>query len=114
MRQSPLAQLYPDVDWAKLFTKLGDLLRQDYDWSKEVAAIKAPTMLIFADSDSIRTTHIMEFYGLLGGGQRDAGQDGSGRPLTHLAILPNATHYNILESPAMAPTVNRFLEAPIP
>ena len=29
-----------------LLTKLGELLRRDYDWSKEVATIEAPTMLV--------------------------------------------------------------------
>lgn len=33
MNQSPLYKLHPAVDWTVLFTKLGDLLRQDYDWS---------------------------------------------------------------------------------
>ena len=52
MSQSPLSQLYPEVDWATLFTKLGDLLRQEYDWSKEVAAITSPVMIAFADANS--------------------------------------------------------------
>jgi len=39
MKQIPLYQLYPDTDWEALFTKLGDLVRQDYEWSKDVAAI---------------------------------------------------------------------------
>jgi pimeloyl-ACP methyl ester carboxylesterase len=114
MKQSPLAQLYPNVNWVRLFTKLGDLLRKDYNWSKEVAAIKAPTMIVFADADDVRTTHIMEFYGLLGGGQRDAGLDGSGRPVTQLAILPGLTHYNISSSPALAAAVTPFLDTPTP
>jgi pimeloyl-ACP methyl ester carboxylesterase len=114
MEQSHLYQLYPGVDWAMLFTKLGDLLRQDYDWSQDVAAIPAPIMLVFADADSVRTTHMMEFYALLGGGQRDGGLDGSGRPLARLAILPGRTHYDILESPALAPTVTGFLDAHLP
>lgn len=41
MKQTPLYQLYPNADWAVLFTKLNDLLRKDYDWSKEVAAIRS-------------------------------------------------------------------------
>jgi pimeloyl-ACP methyl ester carboxylesterase len=88
MKQSPPNQLFPHVDWAVLFTKLGALLRQGYDWSKDVAAITAPTLLVFADADSIRPAHIVDFYALLGGGQRDAGLDGSGRPANQLAILP--------------------------
>ena len=31
MKQSPLSQLYPNVNWSVLFTKLGDLLRKGYD-----------------------------------------------------------------------------------
>lgn len=113
MSQSPLAQLYPDTDWAMLFTKLGDLLRQDYDWSKDVGAIKSPVMIIFADADAVRTAHAMEFYALLGGGQRDAGLDGSGRPTARLAILPGMTHYDILSFPTLATLVTAFLDAPI-
>jgi pimeloyl-ACP methyl ester carboxylesterase len=45
MKRSPLAQLYPGVDWDVLFTKLRDLLAQDYDLSSEVAALKIPVML---------------------------------------------------------------------
>ena len=114
MKQSPLAKMYPNVDWERLFTKLGALLRKDYDWSKDVAAIRAPTMLVFADADAIRTTHIVEFFSLLGGGQKDAGLDGSGRPVAQLAILPGLTHYNISSSPALATAVTPFLDAPIP
>jgi pimeloyl-ACP methyl ester carboxylesterase len=114
MKQSPLSQLYPNVNWPVLFTKLGDLLRKDYDWSKDVAAIKAPTMLVFADADAVRPTHIVEFFGLLGGGQKDAGLDGSGRPVAQLAILPGLTHYNISSSPALATAVAPFLDAPMP
>jgi pimeloyl-ACP methyl ester carboxylesterase len=114
MKQSPLSQLYPNVNWSVLFTKLSDLLRKDYDWSREVAAIKAPPMLVFADADAVRPQHIVEFFGLLGGGQKDAGMDGSGRPVAQLAILPGLTHYNISSSPALAAAVTPFLDAPMP
>lgn len=113
MKQSPLNQLYPDADWTALFTKLGDLLKQDYDWSKDVAAIKSPMTLVFADADAVRTTHVMEFFALLGGGQRDAGMDGSGRPIAQLAVLPGMTHYDILSFPTLAALVMRFLDAPM-
>jgi pimeloyl-ACP methyl ester carboxylesterase len=111
MKKSPLAQMYPNLNWAVLFTKLRVLLTKDYDWSKEVAAIKSPTMLVFADADAIRTTHMAEFYGLLGGGQRDAGLDGSQRPVAQLAILPGLTHYSIGAAPALVPAVTPFLDA---
>ncbi len=62
MKQTPLYQFYPDVDWAVLFTKLGDLLKQDHNWSKDVAAINSPVMIAFADADAIRMEHIKEFF----------------------------------------------------
>jgi pimeloyl-ACP methyl ester carboxylesterase len=111
MKKSPLAQMYPNVNWAVLFTKLRDLLTKDYDWSKEVAAIKSPTLLVFADADAIRTAHVVEFFGLLGGGQRDAGLDGSQRPVAQLAILPGLTHYSIGAAPALVAAVTPFLDA---
>jgi pimeloyl-ACP methyl ester carboxylesterase len=112
IKKSPWYGLYPNVNWPRLLTKLGDLLTRDYDWSEEVAAIKAPTMLVFADADSVRITHIAEFYALLGGGQKDAGWDGSGRPPNQLAVLPGYTHYNLLSSPALAAILPGFLNEP--
>jgi pimeloyl-ACP methyl ester carboxylesterase len=88
------------------------LQRKEFDWSKEVAAINAPTLLVFADADSLRPAHIVEFYGLLGGGQKDAGWDGAGRPKAQLAILPGQTHYDIGAAPALAAVVTPFLDAP--
>jgi pimeloyl-ACP methyl ester carboxylesterase len=114
MEHSPLYKLYPNVNWPGLFTKLGDLLRLEYDWSNEIAAIKAPTMIVFADADSVSTAHVAEFFALLGGGQNDAGLDGSRRPLAQLAILPGLTHYNIGSSPTLAAAVTPFLDASVP
>jgi len=111
---SPLNQLYPNADWPGLFTKLGDLLRQDYDWSMDVASIKAPTMIVFADADSVRPAHVVEFFALLGGGERDAGLDGSARPVARLAILPGITHYDILSSPPLPGMITSFLDGPLP
>jgi pimeloyl-ACP methyl ester carboxylesterase len=111
MKQSPLSKMYPGVNWAILFTKLGKLLSKEYDWSKEVTAIRAPTMLVFADADAVRPEHIVEFYKLIGGGQRDAGQDGSGRSINQLAILPGETHYTISTAPALVANVAPFLDA---
>jgi len=112
LRQSPMAQLYPDVDWEALFVKLSDLVTRDYDWSAEVEGIAAPTMLVFADADCFRPEHIVEFYRRLGGGQRDAGLDGSLRPAARLAIVPGTTHYNILATTVVAELVAPFLALP--
>ena len=110
MEQSPLYRMYPDVKWVELFTKLGELLRQDYDWSKQVSAIRSPVLIAFADADAVRAAHILEFFALLGGGQRDAGLDGSLRPAVRLAILPGQTHYDMGVSPQLAAIVTPFLE----
>jgi len=119
MKQTPMYQLYASIaprpeDWPVLLTKLGELLRQDYDWSKDVAAIKAPTLLVVGDADSVRTAHAVAFFELLGGGKVDAGWDGSGMSNARLAILPATTHYNIYSSPALAAVVAPFLDAPMP
>ena len=113
MKQSPLSKMYPNVDWTTLFSKLGSLLSQDYDWSKQVAVIRAPTMLVFADADAVKPEHVVEFYKLLGGGQKDAGIDGSGRSMNQLAIVPGQTHYSIDAAPALVATVIPFLDAPL-
>ncbi|MBU1304853.1 MAG: alpha/beta hydrolase [Alphaproteobacteria bacterium] len=108
--QSPLAQMYPNVDWPVVMRKTGELNMQDYDWSTGVKAIKSPTLLIFADADSIRPEHVADFYKLLGGGQRDAGMDGSLRPTNQLAIVPGTTHYNIMMSAIVTQYASDFLQ----
>jgi pimeloyl-ACP methyl ester carboxylesterase len=111
MKQSPLAKLYPNADWERLFTKIGDLQRQDFDWSRDVAKIRARTMLIFADADTYKAEHIIDFYKLLGGGQHDAGLDGSQRSPNQLAIIPDTTHYNLLATTTVAELAHQFLAA---
>jgi pimeloyl-ACP methyl ester carboxylesterase len=116
---SPMHQAYASVaprpeDWPALVAKLSDLLRQDYDWSAGVAAIKEPTMIVVGDADSVRTVHAVEFFELLGDGKSDAGWDGSGMSNARLAILPATTHYNIFVSPLLVSIVTPFLDAPMP
>lgn len=114
IKQTQLYKFYPDTDWEALFTKLGDLVRQDFDWSKDITAIKSPVMIVFADADAVRMAHIMEFFALFGGGQRDAGLDGALRPQAQLAILPGTTHYDILSFPTLAAIVTQFIDLPMP
>ncbi|WP_110514478.1 alpha/beta fold hydrolase [Herpetosiphon llansteffanensis] len=111
LQQSPLAQLYPAVDWTRLFTKLGAMVAQDYDWSDAVASLPMPVMLVFADADCWRPEGIVAFYRQLGGGQRDGGMDGSGRPAGQLAIVPGTTHYTLMATPLVAQLVAPFLLA---
>ena len=106
---SPLAQLYPDVDWETMMRKTGEMNQPDHDWTEGIKTIKAPMLLVFADADAIRPEHMIEFWKLLGGGQRDAGLDGSQRPASQLAIIPNTTHYNLIRSPLLTEVATAFL-----
>jgi pimeloyl-ACP methyl ester carboxylesterase len=117
MQQSPAYELYSRIaprpeDWPVLIAKTSDMLKIDYDWTAETAALEMPTMLVFADADSVRPAHIVELFGLFGGGLRDAGWDGSARPTARLAILPGTTHYDVFMSPLLAPSVIHFLDTP--
>src|SRR4051812_5231868 len=114
--RSPMGALYRAAaarpeDWPVLVAKTAEMLHNDYDWGAEVAAMTTPTLVVFADADSIRPDHMIEFYGLLGGGRHEGGVDGSGRPASQLAVLPGLTHYDISTSPALPPAVVPFLDA---
>lgn len=109
LASSPLAELYPGVDWEAMFRKSGEMNQPEHDWSEGIKAIKAPILLVFADADSIRPGHMVEFWTLLGGGQRDAGLDGSQRPTSQLAILPGTTHYTLITSPLLTEVATAFL-----
>jgi pimeloyl-ACP methyl ester carboxylesterase len=114
MKPSPAYQHYAQhaprpEDWGEHIAKTSELLKDDYDWTGDVARIAARTLLVYADADSVRPDHIVEFYGLLGGGLRDAGWDGAHRPANQLAVLPGTTHYDIYLSPALPDAIIRFL-----
>lgn len=111
VKASPLGQAYPEVDWTNLFRKVGELTKRAFDWSADVAKVEARTLLVFADADCMRPEHMVEFWKALGGGQRDAGIDGSLRPANQLAIVPNTTHYTLAVEPMLPKIVERFLAA---
>ena len=117
MKKTPLYQNYISVapkpdDWVKLHTKLGELLRKDYDYSAEIQKIKIPTLLVIGDADAIHPGSEVEFFALLGGGLKDGGWDGSGVSNSQLSILPGETHYHIFVSLALAQAVIPFLDKP--
>jgi len=111
VKASPLGQSYPDVDWANLFRKVGDLAQRPFDWSADVAEVQARTLLVFADADAIGPEHMVEMWKAFGGGQRDAGIDGALRPANQLAIVPNTTHYTLAVDSMLPEIVERFLAA---
>jgi pimeloyl-ACP methyl ester carboxylesterase len=119
MKQGPIYPAYTAVaprpdDWPVLVEKMGDLVRRDYDWTEDFAAIQTPVMIVVGDADSVRTSHAVEMFELLGGGKGDPGWDSADMPNARLAVLPGTTHYNSFLSPLLAPAVTVFLDEPMP
>jgi pimeloyl-ACP methyl ester carboxylesterase len=116
MKESPMYKGYAAIaprpqEFPKLLDAMGELMRTSYDWSAQVKQLTMPVMLVFGDSDMIPPEHIVAFYKLLGGGQRDAGWMREHMTKNRLAIIPDLTHYETGESPLLAPTVLPFLNA---
>ncbi|MCU4183394.1 alpha/beta hydrolase [Acidiferrimicrobium sp. IK] len=114
MRHSPMYAAWravtPNPDgFPTLMDKTGELLRGPYDWTEQIPGLGMATMLVYADADSIPPAHAAEFYGLLGGGLRDAGWDGSARSPHRLAVIPGTTHYDLCQAPEWAGMVDGFL-----
>ena len=115
LMHSPMYQAYQQVaprveDWPILVQQLTEALKIDYDWSAEIPRLSMPVMLVIGDADGIPPSHAVEFFGLLGGGKRDANWDRSGMTHHRLAILPDATHYDINVMPALSAAVIPFLD----
>ncbi|HEX6373955.1 MAG TPA: alpha/beta hydrolase [Longimicrobium sp.] len=114
MKETPMYQSYAAVaphpgDFPRLLDRMGELMRRPYDWADDVRKLTMPTMLVFGDSDMYRPEHVVEFYKLLGGGQRDAGWERENMSRNRLAIIPNLTHYEMFMSPALVATTLPFL-----
>src|SRR5262245_2392795 len=115
MAETPMYKTYKAVapkpdDFPRLLDAMGDLMRQKYDWSADVAKLKMPVMLVFGDADMVRPEHQIKFYQLLGGGLKDAGWNRENMPKNRIAIIPDLTHYEAFADTRMAETVLPFLE----
>src|SRR6266571_2568734 len=115
LMQSPMYEAYQRIaprveDWPVLVTQLSEALKIDYDWSAEIPGLSMPVMLVVGDADGVPPSHAVEFFGLLGGGKRDASWDRSGMTHHRLAILPGATHYDINVAPALSAATIPFLD----
>lgn len=117
MKDTPMYELYQRVaprpeDFGRLLDKLGELMSRDFDLTEEVRALKVPTLIVAADADMAPPSHYVEVFGLLGGGQRDGGWMGEGRPAGGhaLAIIPGTTHYNVFMSPVLVAAAISFLD----
>jgi pimeloyl-ACP methyl ester carboxylesterase len=114
MRDTPMYRSYAAIapnpeEFPRLLDRMGELMRQPYDWSEEVRTLRMPVMLVYGDSDMFRLEHIVRFYQLLGGGLRDAGWMREHMAQNRLAILPDLTHYETFFAQAMAEAVLPFL-----
>jgi hypothetical protein len=76
--------------------------------------LRAPTLLVYGDADSVPPVHAAAFFALLGGGKEDTGWDRTKMLASRLAILPSTTLYDIFSSPLLAAVVTPFLDAPQP
>jgi pimeloyl-ACP methyl ester carboxylesterase len=115
MMQTPLYEAYKQIaprveDWPVLVRQIAEVVGRDYDWTAEVRGLPMPVMLVIGDADGMPPCHAVEFFGLLGGGQRDASWDRSGMTHHRLAILPGVTHYDITVVPALSAAAIPFLD----
>jgi pimeloyl-ACP methyl ester carboxylesterase len=119
MKETPMYQLYQRVaprpeDFGRLLGKIGESMAKDFDFSDEVRGLQVPTLIACADADMAPPSHYVEIFGLLGGGQRDGGWMGEGRPAGGhaLAIIPGETHYSVFLSPVLVAAATSFLDRP--
>src|SRR5690348_2503758 len=113
---TPLHDAYMSVapkpeDFPRLVAKMREAMSQDYDWTELVSALRTTTLIIAGDSDGLPPSHAVEFFNLLGGGLKDAGWNGEHLIPSQLAILPGATHYNIVfRADLLLPVLSPFLD----
>jgi pimeloyl-ACP methyl ester carboxylesterase len=119
MKDTPMYELYQRVaphpeDFPRLLDKMGEAMAEDFDFTDEIRGLQVPTLIVAADADMAPPGHYAEVFALLGGGLRDGGWMGEGRPAGGhaLAILPGLTHYNIFSSPLFAAVILAFLDEP--
>jgi len=98
-------------DFSRFVARMKEAMSQDYDWTELVSALHTPTLIIAGDSDGLPPSHAVEFFKLLGGGLQDAGWNGEHLIPSQLAILPGATHYNIVfRADLLIPVLSPFLD----
>ncbi len=96
-----------------LLDRIGELMKKDYDWRPEIAKLRVPTLLLFADHDAVSMRHIAEVFALFDGGVRDAGWEGKPKyARARLAIVPGYTHYNFGMGPDVARIIEAYLDQP--
>ena len=99
-------------DFPRFVANMKEALGQDYDWTERVSALRTPTLIIAGDADGLPPSHAVAFFNLFGGGVKDAGWNGEHLLPSQLAILPGATHYNIVfRADLLLPVLSPFLDS---
>ncbi|MBT1156400.1 alpha/beta hydrolase [Aminobacter anthyllidis] len=105
----------PKPDFPALVDKVKRLELKPFDWTVDLAKVKAPVLLIAGDADVVTLGHLADMHAALGG---HANGDVNGPSRSQLLVLPDTTHMGILADPAKAQQVavaaNAFLSAPAP
>ncbi|HET9347352.1 MAG TPA: alpha/beta hydrolase [Candidatus Limnocylindrales bacterium] len=120
MQDTPMYELYQRVaprpeDFGRLLDKIGAFMAKPFDYSDVVRGLRVPTLIACGDADMAPPSYYAgEMFALLDGGLRDGGWMGENRPKGGhaLAVIPNATHYNVFASPVLGAAALDFLDAP--
>jgi len=118
LKDTPMYQGYIAVaprpqDFGRLLDKIGASMAQPFDYGDVVRGLQVPTLIACGDADMAPPRHYVEVFALLDGGLRDGGWMGEGRPKGGhaLAVIPNATHYDVFMSPLLAAAALQFIDA---
>lgn len=110
MLNTPIHDVYTrtapnPANFSTLVTKTRQLLTENYDWTTQVAAIKAPTLLMTAENDALSRDHAQDLARLLGSKAND------GAATARLEIVPGTTHYDIMyRADLLLPLITPFLD----
>jgi pimeloyl-ACP methyl ester carboxylesterase len=108
-------KLSPKPDFPALVDKIKQLELKPFDWTAELAKVKATVLLVAGDADVVTLGHLADMHAALGG---HANGDVNGPSRSQLLVLSGTTHMGILADPAKAQQVaaaaNAFLNAPAP
>ena len=103
IREAYLAASPSHDGWAVLVDKMRQLLAEEFDWSGQVGAISAPTLIVVGDADTVPVAHAAELFSLLGGETAAAAM--GNRSNTQLAALPATTHFASIVQHAEMPAI---------
>src|SRR5260370_1142655 len=112
MREAYVSTAPEPEDGPRLVAKIRQSAAVDCDWTQDVAAFQAPTLIVVGDADTVLPSHAGEMFGLLGGGTSHAAMGNLSN--AQLAVLPGTTHFSILaRRELLLAIISPFLDAPV-